>query len=152
MAPQQPPAKNSESTCLERRWTSGSINDSCGRLLPRGQGSSSAGRGVLPGYPDQLRRRSLTEDTHSSTCPRESQLRSLHSQINQNKNVRLFFFFFKYRIFFKKCAQQRKKVPQTPDRKGFEFSEFPALEGGPFPAAPPPPQGQPWFRLMKLGH
>ena len=116
MAPQQPPAKNSESTCLERRWTSGSINDSCGRLLPRGQGSSSAGRGVLPGYPDQLRRRSLTEDTHSSTCPRESQLRSLHSQINQNKNVRLFFFFLSTESFLKNVRNREKKCPklQTP--------------------------------------
>ena len=112
MAPQQPPAKNSESTCLERRWTSGSINDSCGRLLPRGQGSSSAGRGVLPGYPDQLRRRSLTEDTHSSTCPRESQLRSLHSQINQNKNVRLFFFFLSTESFLKNVRNREKKCPK----------------------------------------
>ena len=111
MAPQQPPAKNSESTCLERRWTSGSINDSCGRLLPRGQGSSSAGRGVLPGYPDQLRRRSLTEDTHSSPCLRESQLRSLHSQINQNKNVRLFFF-LSTESFLKNVRNREKKCPK----------------------------------------
>lgn len=104
MAPQQPPAKNSESTCLERRWTSGSINDSCGRLLPRGQGSSSG----PPSYPDQLRRWSLTEDSHSSPCLRENQLRSLHSQINQNKNVRLFF--FKYRIFKKKKMHNREKI------------------------------------------
>ena len=146
MAPQQPPAKNSESTCLERRWTSGSINDSCGRLLPRGQGSSSG----PPSYPDQLRRWSLTEDTHSSPCLRESQLRSLHSQINQNKNVRLFF--FSTESLKKKNAKQRKNMPQTPDPQGFEFSEFLAVKGGPFPAAPPCLQGQPWLRLMKLGH
>ena len=151
MAPQQPPAKNSESTCLERRWTSGSINDSCGRLLPRGQGSSSAGRGGPPRLP-----RSVTETEPDRGHPLQPLPEGEPAQepafSDKPKQECQAFFFFKYRIFFKKCAQQRKKVPQTPDPKGFEFSEFPALEGGPFPAAPPPPQGQPWLRLMKLGH
>lgn len=60
-------------------------------------------------------------------------------------------FFFSTESLKKKNAKQRKNMPQTPDPQGFEFSEFLAVKGGPFPAAPPCLQGQPWLRLMKLG-
>ena len=86
-----------------------------GGCCPGGRDPAPQAAGVLPGYPDQLQRRSLTEDTHSSPCLRESQLRSLHSQINQNKNVRLFFF-LSTESFLKNVRNREKKCPklQTP--------------------------------------
>ena len=46
-----------------------------------------------------------------------------------------FFFFLSTESKKKKVHNRGKKVPQTPGPQGFEFSEFPALEGGPFLAA-----------------
>ena len=113
MAPQQPPAKNSESTCLERRWTSGSINDSCGRLLPRGQGSSSAGRGVLPGYPDQLQRRSLTRGHPLQPLPEgEPAQEPAFSDKPKQECQAFFFFFLSTESFLKNVRNREKKCPK----------------------------------------
>lgn len=115
MAPQQPPAKNSESTCLERRWTSGSINDSCGRLLPRGQGSSSAGRGGPPRLP-----RSVTETEPDRGHPLQPLPEGEPAQepafSDKPKQECQAFFFLSTESFLKNVRNREKKCPklQTP--------------------------------------
>ena len=137
-----------ESTVWRRRWTSGSLDDSCERLLPPGQESSSASRSVLPGYPgDELQRWSLTADTRASPCLTESQLRSLYSQMNPNKNVRLFFFFLSTESKKKKrCITEEKKCPKLQAPRGLS-SQSSLLWRVVHSLLP----GQHWLRLMKLG-